>query len=97
RGAQVHVGIDEGGCQHEPVRLDDAVPVRLHGLAELGDDALVDPDAELRVDARDWVENPGAAQDEVLGSPLADVEHRHHATSPATAASTATGPCVSRS
>ena len=60
-----------------------------------GDHALVDPDVEHRVHALDRVEHARAANDQVVLAPVLAVEHQ--ATSSGSAASTGTGPVVSRS
>ena len=69
----------------------------VHGQvrAQLGDDALVDPDVHPVIDAFDRVEHAGVADDEIL---LACVScEQHHATSIGTSALTGFGPLVSRS
>ena len=63
--ARLEVRIDEGGGQDEPLRLDDAVPVRVHLLRDLGDRAAVDSHLEPRVDSLDGVEDTRAADHEI--------------------------------
>ena len=97
RRAQVHVRIDEGRSQHEPVSCD-RLAVRLCArLRELGDDALLDDHVESRVDSFDRIEHTGAADYERArrgGSRVQD----HQATSfISTGRASETGPCVSRS
>ena len=93
--AQVDVRVDEGRREHEPVRLDDAVPVRVHLLRDLGDRPAVDPHLEPRVDPLGGIEHAGAADDEIRARELLLPEH--HATSAAASAWTPTGPPVSTS
>ena len=93
--AQVDVGIDEGGREHEPGAVDDAMAVRVDVVSELRDHAVVDADVEHGVDAARRIEDARAADDEAVLRSVLAVEH--HATSISTPASTATGPWVSRS
>jgi hypothetical protein len=89
------VGIDEGGSEHETVRVDHPVLVGVDLLAELHDDPIVDADIEHRVNASRRVEQASAADEKAV---LRSVLHvQHYATSSSIAASTGTGPCVSRS
>ncbi len=84
--------VDEGRREHEPVRLDDAVLVRVDLLRDLGDRAAVDPHLEPRVDPLGGIEHAGAADDEIGVRKLLLPEH--HATSAAASACTPTGPPV---
>ena len=84
--------VDEGGREDEPVRLDDAVLVRVDLLGDLGDRAVVDAHLEPRVDPLDGIEHARAADDEVRARELLLPEH--HATSAAASAWTPTGPPV---
>jgi hypothetical protein len=89
----VDVRVDECRREHEAVRVDDAVLVRIEPLADLRDDAVVDTDVERRVDA--VVEHTRVAEDDVR---LRTVLHpEHQATSAAASARTPTGPPVSTS
>jgi hypothetical protein len=92
---QVHVRVDEGGREHEPGRVEHAVPVRRQARTELGDDARVDLDVDLRVDPFRRVEHACTPDEQILLGAILDEEH--HATSTGRAASTGTGPVVSRS
>ena len=89
------MGIDEGGREHEAGRVDDAMAVRLDVGSELGDHAAVHADVEHGVHPARGIDDARAANDEIVLRSALDVEH--HATSISSAASTATGPCVSRS
>jgi hypothetical protein len=91
----VDVRVDEGRSEHEPVRLDDAVPVRIHLLRDLCNRPAVDPHLELRVDPLGGVEHARAADHEIGTRKFALPEH--HATSAAASACTPTGPPVSTS
>ena len=95
RGSQVHVRVDEGRREHEPVRLDDPVLVCVNPLRDLGDRAAVDPHFEPRVDPFGGIEHAGAADDEIRGTQI--LLPQHHATSAAASACTPTGPPVSTS
>jgi hypothetical protein len=89
------VRVDEGRREHEPVRVDDSVSVRVHRLRDLGDRPGVDPHVEPRVDALGGIEHARSADDEVGARKLLLPEH--HATSAAASACTPTGPPVSTS
>ena len=89
------VRVDESRRQHEPLRLDDTVLVRVHALCDLGDRAAVDPHLERRVDSLGGIEHAGAADDEIRTGKFALPQH--HATSAAASACTPTGPPVSTS
>ena len=93
--AQVDVRVDEGGREHEARRVDDTMAVRLDVGSELRDDAVVHAHVEHGVHTAGGIDDTRAADDEVVLGCVLDVEH--HATSISSAASTATGPCVSRS
>jgi hypothetical protein len=95
RDSQVHVRVDEGRREHEALALDHAVAVRIHVGRELGDHALVHADVADAVDALGRVDDARAAHDQVVLAPVAGEEHQ--ATSSGSAASTGTGPVVSRS
>jgi hypothetical protein len=90
--AQVDMRIDERRREDEPVRLDDAVLVRVHRLGDLGDRSVVDPHLEPRVGPLDRVEHARAAEHDVGARKLLLPEH--HATSAAARACTPTGPPV---
>ena len=92
RCSEMDVGIDERRCQDQTARVDHPVLVRVQLLAELGDDAVVDPHVDRRVEPFGRVEQTGAADDDVLASGRTG---EHQATP--TADSTTTGPVVSRS
>ena len=89
------MGVDERGREHEAGRVDDTMAVRLDIGSELGDDAAVHAHVEHGVNPAGGVDDTRAANDEIVLRRGLDVEH--HATSISSAASTATGPCVSRS
>ncbi len=91
----MHVRVDEGGREQQPLALDDAVAVGGQVVAELGDDTAVDAHVGDRVELARGVENPRAADDEVRLLCLA--EGQHHATASIAATLTSAGPCVSRS
>ncbi len=91
----MHVRVDEGRREHEPVGLDDAVPVGVHRLRDLGDRAAVDPHVEPRVDPFGGIEHARAADHEIGAREL--LLPQHHATSAAASACTPTGPPVSTS
>ena len=95
RRAQVHMRIDEGGCEHEARRVDDAMLVVLDLLCDRGDDAVVDTHVERRVDSLGGIDDARAAQHDVLAGPLSGEQHQ--ATSAAASARTPTGPPVSTS
>src|SRR4029079_7413951 len=95
RRAQVDVRIDEARSEHEPSTVDHTVAVGVEALAERRDRAAVDADIEDGVDAFRRVEDAGAADDEVV-APSAAHEHGGAHATPAVAASTATGPLVTR-
>ena len=87
--------VDEGRREHEAGAVDHAVAVRVEPLAERCDRALVDADVEHRVHALGRVEHARAAHDQVVLAAVLAIEHQ--ATSSGSAASTGTGPVVSRS
>jgi hypothetical protein len=89
------VRVDEGRREHEPGAVDHAVAVCVKTLAKRGDDASVHTDVEHRVHALDRVEHPRTSDDQVVVAAVLAVEHQ--ATSSGSAASTGTGPVVSRS
>ncbi len=89
--------IDEGRRKHETGCIHDAVAVRLHVRAELGDHAVVHAHVERGVHATSGVDDARTADDEAVERRVLDGEQRHDATSSSTSAATATGPWVSRS
>ena len=84
--------VDEGRSEHEAVRVDDTVLVRVDLLRDGSDHAVVDPNVERCVDSLDGVEDARAAEDDVRALLLLHPEH--HATSAAVRARTPTGPPV---
>jgi hypothetical protein len=82
--------VDEGGRKEESPCFDDAMLVRIDLLPDLGDDAVVDPHVERRIDALDRIDDSSPANDDVRSPPLLDPEHQ--ATSAAASARTPTGP-----
>jgi hypothetical protein len=91
----VHVRVDERGCEHEARRVHHAMSVRFEVGSQLPDDPVVDPNVEDGIDPADGIHDARAADHEIVLRSVLDVEH--HATSISSPASTATGPCVSRS
>ena len=57
--------VDEGGCEHEPGPVDDALPAGVDLRRDLDDRAALDADVERRVDPLGRVEHARAADDEV--------------------------------
>ena len=95
RRAQVHVRIDEGGSEQQPVAVDDAMGVGVEIRSECGDDAVVDANVEHSIDCRARVEHARAAHDDVLAGSV--LREQHHATPSTDSVLTSTGPLVSRS
>jgi hypothetical protein len=62
----VNVRVDERGCEHEAAPLDDAVTVCVDVDADLRDHAAVDTNVEELVDPESRIEDPSAADDEVV-------------------------------
>ncbi len=57
--------VDEGRREHEPIRLDHAMPVGVDLLSNLDDRPAVDPHLEPRVDPLGRIEHARAADHEV--------------------------------
>ena len=64
--AQVDVGVDERGREHEAGRVDDAMAVRLDVGSELGDDAVVHAHVEHGVHPPRGIDDARAANDEIV-------------------------------
>ena len=64
--AQVDVRIDERRDEQTPVALDDEVCVRIELLSDLRDHAVVDANVENRVDSLAGIDDPCAADDDVV-------------------------------
>src|SRR5262249_44363116 len=95
RRAQVHVRVDERGREDEALRLDDTVRVRLEVGPERRDDAVVDAEVRDGVHSLRRVDDPRAADDDVLVRRV--LAEQHHATSTGSPTCTGAGEPTSRS